>query len=196
MTECCPNVPGENQDRMSYVSMNRTQITAVLMLTARFALRIGLSGYLSLRFYERSLQAQFPVEPFVQGNRAARTVFIGDSRVAQWAEHDRLDGLYVGFPGATASQITAAARVFNWPTDIGTIVIQAGVNDMRILGMRPELRDSRVAATHGDLVALVEACLKHTREVILLRVLPVGDPQLIRMIVWSNASADGVAQLN
>jgi lysophospholipase L1-like esterase len=178
------------------VSLNRS-IKAYLALTVVLAsAMVGASGYLVIVFYERSLIAQFPIDPVIRGNPQAQVVFLGDSRVAAWSKHDRLGALYIGFPGATSSQIGNQIDAIQWPETTKTIVIQAGVNDMRILGLRPKDRVARVAATHAEMLELVESCLDHAAEVLLLLVLPVGEPPLIRSVVWSESIPKGVDELN
>ncbi len=130
------------------MSTNRPIFPTFMLLTV--VAITGASAQWVLNFYERSLRAQFPVQGVIQGNPDANIVFLGDSRVSDWAEHDRLKELYVGFPEATVSQIRSRITDIDWPDSTQTIVVQAGVNDLRILGIRPEERDVRVAATYDD----------------------------------------------
>ena len=147
--------------------------------------------------YVRTLIQQHPVVPVIAGAEGARVVFMGDSRVAQWARHDRVSGRYVGFPGASSHQI---ASVFT-PALLGTqrpavVIIQLGINDLRLLGVAPERVDTLVNGTLTSLRVLADTLANHAEQVVVLTVFPTADPDLARTLVWSDAVQAGVDSLN
>ena len=147
--------------------------------------------------YERSLAAQHPVAPQQRGNDASEWLFVGDSRVSQWAQHDTLGASYLGFPGASTWQI---AMFFAEPQLQAVrgkrVVLQFGINDLRLLGLRPQSKSALVQATADNLWQLAERMSLLASDVTLLGVIPPAHPGLLRRFVWSSAVEEAVTEVN
>ena len=180
------------------------------VLAAGLLVAVLLSGLLAWQlrlFYEDQLVREvWPtglVEPTIvaasNGGITPTTLLLGDSRMAQWSLPRPQGGHIVnaGLPGATTARITAAAGKFveRYRPDI--VVVQAGINDIKLVGLRPDLRPQVVAEAAANLTRLAEICRSFGSRVIVLLVWPAGEPELLRRPIW-NASAvsDAVTELN
>jgi len=147
-------------------------------------------------FYRQSLEAQHPQTVELFGDVNGNIVFLGDSRVSQWSQHDAFAARYIGYAGASSHQI---ARQFD--SDLlgkstSVVIIEAGVNDLRLAGLAPErmteLVDESLTSLHllaADLAPLVD-------QVIVLTVFPTADPGVVRSVVWGEEVQQGVDRLN
>jgi lysophospholipase L1-like esterase len=125
-------------------------------------------------------------------------LLMGDSRMAEWGVPDlgRWRVLNAGAPGWTTGQIRQQTRNLLAQFQPDTVVLQAGINDLKFLGVRPALEDSVVALAHSNLVAIVNECVEHRCKVIVLEVWPSGQPTLVRRWIWNKAVASSTDQLN
>jgi len=175
------------------LGISRTCLIIVLLVT----LVVGCVGavFFVRSLYESSLTARLPVNPSIQGlNKGAKLTFIGDSRVTYWASHDSLDARYLGFSGATSNQIEL--YLTRNPPNGEVAVLQVGVNDLRILGMRPDLLDDIVPMVSSSIQRIVVLLSKHYEKIVVLGVFPVAEPGILRKSVWSSAVGNGVELVN
>ena len=136
-----------------------------------------------------------PVSPLVKGaEEGASLTFIGDSRVAQWANHDNFEARYLGFPGATSNQIELFLT--RNPTEGEVVVIQLGVNDLRVLGIRPELVDDIVSMVSNSIQRIAILLSLRYESVIILGVFPVAEAEVLRRPVWSKTVGAAVELVN
>ena len=129
----------------------------------------------------------------------ARTVLLlGDSRMAQWGlpqlAHWRV--INAGTSGLTTAQIRLAmpALLDQFRPDV--VVLQAGINDLKFLGLRPEMTSQVVSLAMSNITAMVNEGAQRHCKVVLLRIWPAGPLSLARYLVWNGAVSPAVGQLN
>jgi lysophospholipase L1-like esterase len=130
---------------------------------------------------------------------ATRTVLLlGDSRMAQWGlpplDHWRV--VNAGTSGLTTAQICLCAPAWLDQFQPNAVVIQAGINDLKFLGLRPEMSSQVVSLALSNITAMVNEGSRRHCQVVLLTIWPAGHLSLARRLVWSDAVSPAVAQLN
>jgi lysophospholipase L1-like esterase len=125
-------------------------------------------------------------------------LLLGDSRMAEWHLPQPKQGRIVnaGMPGATTAQIKDCASGYLQQYHPEIVIIQAGINDLKLLGVRPDLRLKVVSNASENLGALVGQCVNSHCKVLLLLTWPPGKPELLRRPLWSATVSDGVNDLN
>ena len=126
-------------------------------------------------------------------------LLLGDSRIAQWElprpERGRI--VNAGISGATTARIADAARDFLERYRPDVVVIEAGINDLKLAGARPDLSAKIVDEAFANLARLVKHCRAAQAKVLVLPVWPASEPSLLRRPVWNSAAVSGaVAALN
>jgi lysophospholipase L1-like esterase len=125
-------------------------------------------------------------------------LLLGDSRMAEWGL-PQLPGFRVvnaGFPGCTTSQIATQTRSLLNEIKPQVVVIQAGINDLKLLGVRRWARATVIDAALRNLLAIVEQSQRHGARVIVTSVWPVGPLTPIRRIFWSSEVESARRELN
>lgn len=125
-------------------------------------------------------------------------LLLGDSRMAQWGL-PRMPGWRVvnaGAGGLTTGQLRLCAPKLLDEFHPDTVVLEAGVNDLKYVGLRPETDSQMVSLVASNLAAVVHECAVRHCKVILLEVWPAGRPGLARRLVWSQAVPGSIAQVN
>lgn len=123
---------------------------------------------------------------------------VGDSRAADWGL-PQLPGWCVvnlGAGGMTSAELRRSVAPM---LDSGTprvVVIQAGINDLKILGVRPELKEEIVSQCVSNLVALVDRAERRGARVLVTTVWPTGPVSLTRRFVWGPEIEAGVLDCN
>jgi lysophospholipase L1-like esterase len=170
-------------------------LAAVLLLVWR--LRAGYESRL-----RQEIWPERAPEPSVVSNAPAglaRTVLLlGDSRMAQWGLPSLAPWHVVnaGTGGFTTGQVRLCAPDLLDRFKPDFVVVQAGINDLKFLGLRPAMRPQVVSLALSNLTAIVEESARRHCKVILLTIWPAGEPSLARRLVWSQAVSAAVAQLN
>jgi lysophospholipase L1-like esterase len=130
---------------------------------------------------------------------SARTVLLlGDSRMAQWGLPALAPWRVVnaGAAGFTTGQILLCAPALLDQIQPDVVVLQAAINDLKFLGLRPEMLPQVMTLALSNITAIVQDSARHHCKVILLPTWPAGKPSLARSLVWSKAVSAAVAQLN
>ena len=104
--------------------------------------------------------------------------------------------LNAGAPGFTTEQIRLRAAELLDQTHPDVVVMEAGINDLKFLGLRPEIASGVVSLALTNLAAIVDECVRRHCKIIVLTTWPAAKPSLARWLVWNNAVPAGVAQLN
>lgn len=131
------------------------------------------------------------------GSRST-VLLLGDSRVAQWGL-PLLPGWRVvnaGTGGLTTGQIRLQTSRLLEEFHPDTIVVEAGINDLKYLGLRPALASQIVALAASNIAVITRECAGRHCKVIVLETWPAGSPGLARRLVWSAAVPDSVNRLN
>jgi len=117
-------------------------------------------------------------------------VLLGDSRIAEWRLPEPRQGRLVnaGLSGATTARILATAPEVLRKFSPDIVVIEAGINDVKLAGARPEFRENVVKTASGNIEKLVKMSTDAGARVILLPVWPYSEPSLLRRPVWNEAA--------
>jgi lysophospholipase L1-like esterase len=175
-----------------------------VMGLALLAGNIFLAGQLRLRYERQLMQQVWPAganRPLVTTGPLEGTnivLLFGDSRMAEWGGIAVSNQTVVnaGQSGATTGQLRLVLPVLLDEFHPATVVVEAGVNDLKLIGLKPELEDALVAQAEENFSNMVEQCCARGCRVVLLETWPVGKPEWLRRPVWNVEIAKAVARLN
>ncbi len=182
----------------------RLKLAGSILLLALLAL---VAAFLVARTrYEKQLRAQIwttnspelNIASGSEGSSLPTVLLLGDSRMAQWGV-PQLQGWHVvnaGTGGLTTAQILLATPGVLERVHPEVVVLQAGINDLKYLGLRPEMRPIIVSLVASNLAVIASECTNRNCKVILLETWLPGRPSLARRLVWNEAVPDGVNELN
>jgi lysophospholipase L1-like esterase len=167
---------------------------------------VGAAGWTMRRHYEERLAQQIdpasvPAFSVVAGpaDHAVPTVlFLGDSRMAQWGL-PKLAGWRVvngAVDRLTSGQLRLMAPELLEKIHPDAVVLQAGVNDLKFLGLRPEMDSQIISLAASNLTAVAHDCVTRHYPCLVLEVWPVGRLGLIRRLIWNSTVASSVGRLN
>ncbi len=125
-------------------------------------------------------------------------LLMGDSRIAAW-EAPAASGWNVfngGVGGMTAAQLAFHCRAMLERARPTVVVLQIGINDLKILGLEPSLREAVVGAYLSNITTIVRECRASGAHVVVTTIWPAGKVPLKRRVVWSPAIPAGVAEAN
>jgi len=128
-----------------------------------------------------------------------RFLFYGDSRAYAWpmpTGFTEWEVLNRGIGGQTTAQILARFDAHVVPFAPDVVLIQAGINDLKTIGLFPARRDTIIANCKKNLAAMVQRATAQGATVILTTVFPTGEPSLLRRPFWSAAIAAAVVDVN
>lgn len=128
-----------------------------------------------------------------------RVVLFGDSRIQMWGEIPHIDGFEFinrGVGAQTTGQ--AKLRVENDILDINAdaVVIQLGINDLKIIAFRPDKRDKIIQTAQNNLQSMIDTLLAHDIDVYLMTVIPASFPQGGWVFLWSDDVDASVVSIN
>jgi lysophospholipase L1-like esterase len=172
-----------------------------ILLAAVFWLVWTLRASYESRLRQQIWTSRVP-EPTVISNSpgaVGRTVLLlGDSRMAQWGLPQLAQWRVVnaGTGGFTTGQIRLCAPALLDQFHPDVVVLQAGINDLKFLGLRPGMSSQVVAVALSNITAIVNDTTQRHCQIILLTTWPPGQLSLARRVVWSEAVSAAVAQLN
>ena len=168
-------------------------LTVIALTTTVVAVK---SFSLARDFYRQSLEAQHPQTMELLGDVNGNVVFLGDSRVSQWSQHDAFAARYIGFPGASSHQIASQFDSDLLGKSTSIVIIEAGVNDLRLAGLAPERVKELVDESLASLQLLTTDLAPLVDQVILLTVFPTSHAGTLRSLVWGDEVQQSVDRLN
>jgi len=156
--------------------------------------------------YERRLREQIwptavlkvPVFSHTPPGVSPTVMLLGDSRMAQWGlpQLARWRVVNAGVGGATTGQIRLLTPGLLAEVRPDAVVLEAGINDLKFLGLRPEMAPAIVSLAASNLVAVVNECAARHCKVLVLETWPAATPGLVRRLVWNATIPAAVNQLN
>jgi peptidoglycan/LPS O-acetylase OafA/YrhL/lysophospholipase L1-like esterase len=182
-------------------SLKWLALTAVIFLAAIFSAFWFMRADYEKRLRQQIWPANAPEVSVVSNsptNFKSTVLLLGDSRVAQW-NLPQLSGWRVvnaGAGGLTTGQIRLAAPKLLDEFHPDTVVLEAGINDLKFLGVRPEMAPQIVSLALDNLTAIVNECAARHCKIILLETWAAGKPDLARRSVWNKVIAVSVDELN
>jgi peptidoglycan/LPS O-acetylase OafA/YrhL len=125
-------------------------------------------------------------------------LLLGDSRMAQWnmLQLSNYRVVNAGRGGLTTGQIRLATPKLLDEFHPDAVVIEAGINDLKLVGLRPEMSSQVVSLVSSNFIAIKDECVKRHCKIILLKVWPAGKPSFARWLVWNGTISTSVGELN
>jgi lysophospholipase L1-like esterase len=126
-------------------------------------------------------------------------LFFGDSRALMWSPPRALSDYEIVNRGI-ANQTTAQI-LLRFDEDVpkikpSVVVLEAGVNDIKVIAELPERRAAIVADCERNLRQLVARCRATGATVVLVNIFGIGDVALWRRPFWSSDVAEAVKEVN
>jgi lysophospholipase L1-like esterase len=175
-----------------------------VILFAALALTLALVFLLRRHYAETLAVKVWPADPYTVGvagtaDPGSRTVLLmGDSRMSDWGL-PQIEGwrvLNTGLPGVTTAQLASCCRAILNQVHPQVVVIQVGINDLKLLGVRPDLGDAVIGNCVSNILVMVTECRRAGARVVVTPVWPVGKVTLSRRLVWSAAVDPAVTETN
>ncbi len=177
-------------------------IAFVLLLLAIAAVEFVRSRY-AHEMSRRVWPVAAPDAPPVIASGAAESsdptlLLLGDSRIAEWGLPSIPNWRVVnaGMPGWTTGEIRLRTAALLDAIHPRVVVIEAGINDLKLLGVRPDLMATVVSLVESNLVDVADICRARKCHVVVFHVWPPGNVSLMRRVFWSKAVAESVSILN
>ncbi|MFT5051726.1 MAG: lysophospholipase L1-like esterase [Chlamydiales bacterium] len=145
--------------------------------------RIGLGAYTA------PAQAPVPVD----------ILYLGDSRIAGWTSLPTVDGLTTanaGVGGQTSAMLLGRLDGHILAHTPRVVVLQVGINDLKVIGMVPERADEIFAACEANMRSIVASITASGAGVLLLTVIPAGESLVRRTVLWSDRVDLAIVELN
>jgi lysophospholipase L1-like esterase len=125
-------------------------------------------------------------------------LFLGDSRITDWGE-PALPGcqtVNAGMTGASSAEVRLRTAALCAQFHPRAVVVEAGINDLKLLGLRPDLSDAVVGECIKNLRAIASEAARSGAHVFLCEVWPPGPPGGLRRFVWNAAIPAAVTEVN
>jgi|GEM_PF-1207513 len=186
------------------VPRRRNHRRLVMLLLAVIFVGALAAGVAVRHRYAESLAARvWPTERFVASgfmatNAPGGVLLLGDSRIADWGRPD-IDGRPVsnaGFRGATSAELAMVTPEIVQQVKPGVVVIQAGINDLKLLGVYPAWREKVVDTCASNILVMVRDAERSGARVIIMPIWPAGNIDWRRRFVWSDAVNPAVLDAN
>ena len=165
-------------------------VAALLILTARY-------------FYGRELAVRLQLNNWSPARHTGspggvRVLFLGDSRAEQWPAlpADRFQTINAGVGGETTAQVLLRTRRLLAEEHPAVVIIQAGINDLKAIGVLPRSAPTIQAQCLSNLVAMVRECQDQGAGVVVTLIFPPGPVDWQRRLFWSPRIAPAVQEIN
>jgi peptidoglycan/LPS O-acetylase OafA/YrhL/lysophospholipase L1-like esterase len=184
-------------------SGKKSLVTHIALIVAVLAVLGVIAGIAARERYATTLIARvFPANDSPALNWSAASsgpiLLLGDSRIAMW-NCRTLDGrgvMNAGFPGITSAQLAAGCGDVLRQAHPKVVVIQVGINDLKLIGVRPNLRDAVISNCVGNVSSIARRAEQSGAQVIVTAIWPAGKVGLIRRFVWNDGVNSAVAEAN
>lgn len=125
---------------------------------------------------------------------------LGDSRIAQW-NIDLLASLNanivnLGVDGQTTSQVLNRLRnTLNYDKP-QWLLLEAGINDLKIIGLKKNLCFKIKNGCSENIYSIIDLCLQNNINVICMNIMPTGNIDLLRRLIWNRAVDTSINEVN
>ncbi len=123
-------------------------------------------------------------------------VIIGDSRAEAWPITIRGNLVNAGISGQTTTQILSRYREHALAYSPKTILIQAGINDLKVIPLLPGKKREIINSCKDQLAKMASLAESSGSLVILTTIIPTGTVPLNRRSVWSIEIDEAVREVN
>lgn len=130
--------------------------------------------------------------------RAARILFLGDSRAANWLPlpAQQFRSINGGQPGATTAQILLGTEELLARERPAVVVFQGGINDLKSIGVLPGAASQIESECVSNIHAIVDLCRQHHARIVITLIFRPGQVTLARRLVWSELIPNAVQRVN
>ena len=183
----------------------RRPILALLLglLTGSTLVNVALFR-LSLKFYREMMNVRLDPTDASRSFKTpepgrSRIVYLGDSRVEYWLDPPGLATWQVlnrGIGGETTAQVLLRLDRDVLALNPQIVVLQAGVNDLRTLGLFAGENDAITRRCLSNLETIIDRLRTRGVVVVVTTIFPVGRVDLLRRPVWSDATIDAIDRVN
>lgn len=127
-----------------------------------------------------------------------KVVFYGDSRAARWPSPELPVFLFLnrGVESQTSAQVALRLEHDLAPLKPQVVVVQVGVNDLKVLPLFPERRAAMIAACKNNIRQTVEDAVALDATVVLTTIFPTGKPSFVRRLLWSDQVQHAISETN
>lgn len=125
--------------------------------------------------------------------------FFGDSRANDWrfpTQPGRFQFINRGITGQTSAQVIARFDYHIKPLQPRFIVVQVGINDLKMISFSPERRESIITNCKNNISGIVTKSLDLGSTVILTTIFPLGKTPVWRSLFWSDDMSDAITDVN
>jgi len=189
-------MPRGNFQRLKWLALALAVLSAAMVF----------GFWLARSHYEEQLMRQIwpPNAPEIaaisksSANFDSTVLLLGDSRMEQWGL-PQLAGWRVvnaGAGGLTTGQLRLCAPRLLDEFHPDAVVLESGINDLKFIGLRPEMASQMVSLAASNLTGVVQECIARRCRVIVLETWPASQPELARRLVWNAAIPAAVISLN
>jgi len=134
-----------------------------------------------------------------EGSSFKKIVFFGDSRSSDWtspSDTEELIFINRGIYGQTTSQVAGRFDNHIVPLQPDTIVLQVGINDLKVIPLIPSLADKIITNCKRNILSIVNQSRHLGASVIITTVFPTGKIPLELRLLWSGNVSDAVIDVN
>jgi lysophospholipase L1-like esterase len=134
-----------------------------------------------------------------RGREAMRVVMMGDSRAQAWRRHTLPADYLVINRGVGAQTTIQILERFDRQIsllDPDLIILEAGVNDLKMIALFPEQREKIIEDCRNNMRELVRRSVATGAKVILVTIFPRGPLPLERRPFWSSAVDSAIIDVN
>jgi lysophospholipase L1-like esterase len=161
-------------------------LAAVLCISLTATYRIFRNLYTS--------ELKLRLDPINEGKaielRSVKFLLLGDSRILQWNIPDSVISsemiLNYGIDSQTSEQVLNRARNYFNKYTAQYVLIQVGINDIKVIGLLPEQKSKIITNTTSNLKLLLNVCVENHSIPIFISILPTGPLELKRRFFWNN----------
>jgi lysophospholipase L1-like esterase len=101
-----------------------------------------------------------------------------------------------GFPGITSAQLADGCGEILNQTHPKIVIVQVGINDLKLLGVRPELHEAVISNCVNNICSIVRQSGRAGAQVMVTAIWPPGKVTLLRQFVWNSSVSPAVAETN
>ncbi|WP_078083239.1 SGNH/GDSL hydrolase family protein [Microbulbifer mangrovi] len=126
--------------------------------------------------------------------------FLGDSRAKDWADYYQgsqdFNVINLGLDGQTTAQVLYRAGYHSADLDASVVVIQVGINDLKVIGFDRNLFREVVDNCKRNISSIVDLIEKNNGQIVISTIFPRGELNLVRRIVWSEHVDFAILEVN
>jgi len=125
-------------------------------------------------------------------------VFYGDSRAHGWIVPDWLIGktFNAAIGSQTTQQILSRFDQHVAPLNAKIVLVQAGVNDLKVIPLIPKYEKDIIATCKNNLTEIVNQSVANGAHVVITTIFPTGTIPISRKLVWSGKVDMAIDEVN